>query len=116
MAAKKKTTTAGTKRVDLSKTKTAQRDPIENFAPTGRRSRRPKGETSGNSSIAKVVDQMSHVAKSTVAGAGGFSTNPGSMRPQLGTFAGLDPEARNIERKPRKDDKPAPKSRRGKKK
>jgi hypothetical protein len=57
---------------------------------TVRSGRRPAADRS----LAKVVDDMTHAAKGTVAGAGGFSTNPGSQRPILGTLAGLDPEAR----------------------
>ena len=45
---------------------------------------------------------MVHHAKGTVAGAGGFSTNPGSQRPILGTLAGIDPEARRVEKVVRK--------------
>ena len=60
---------------------------------TTRRTRRPAADRS----IGKVVGDMAHPAKSTVAGAGGFSTNPGSQRPVLGALAGLDPEARRGE-------------------
>jgi hypothetical protein len=80
-------------------TKISRRTVRVEVTPPVRPTRRRR---TGNASIARAVDDMVHPAKGTVAGAGGFSTNPGSQRPILGTLAGLDPEARRVEKVVRK--------------